>query len=535
MSMIMQYSNESLDRIQKIKKLQNSWLIVYANKYNKTYDISYIKENENTFWVGEAKDLMQRWAKNNIKTAGRMIAYHSHGKLAFAKIQDNTSTIQVCFVKDQVKFNTWESIVENFEVEWEEKTAYKIAEKLVDTWDYIWVEWELFYTNHGELTIFLNNFQILSKSIRPLPEKWHWIKDEELIYRQRYLDLIANDDSYEKFIFRSNFIKALRDFYHEKWFIELETPVMWNAASGAAAKPFITYHNDFDQEFYLRISPETSLKKATVGRFEKVFEIWKQFRNEWSDPSHIQEFTSLEHYAVYWNFEDNMKFTEELFDYLFEQLNLPKQIEIKDKSWQPQKVDFSTPWERVDYIQWIKNACGIQISNYQQGDEEKLREDIKKAGVEFAGMDEMWLATLIDYLYKKVLRPSIVWPAFVYNYPKTMQPLARTSDNDSKKVEQFQLVINGWEVVKSYSELVDPIEQANNFEEQAKAAAKWDEEATASDDEFVLAMEYWMPPQSGWGMWIDRILGLILWEDNIRDVVLFPLMKSYGEDSQQKE
>jgi len=236
---------------------------------------------------------------------------------------------------------------------------------------------------------------------------------------------------------------------------------------------------------------------ATVGRFEKVFEIGKDFRNEGSDPSHIQEFTQVEHYAVYRNYEDNMRFTERMFAYLFEQLHLAKKLPIKDKEGNSKLVDRSTPRQRIDYIAGVKEASGgIDITQYGIDDADQLRKDIIDKGHKRESMDEQGTTTLIDYLYKKVLRPTILGPAFVYNYPKLMQPLARQSDQDTNTVEQFQVIVNGREIIKAYSELVDPTLQKANFEEQADAAAKGDEEATSGDDEFLLAMEHGMPPQS---------------------------------------
>ena len=303
---------------------------------------------------------------------------------------------------------------------------------------------------------------------------------------------------------------------------------MWNSASGAAAKPFVTYHNDFDEEFFLRISPETFLKRATVGRFERVVEFARDFRNEWSDPSHMQEFCAIEHYAWWWNYEDTMRFTENMFDYFFKKIpELKKEIEVKDKSWNARMVNFQTPWQRVDYVKWVFDACWIDVSKYSEEDEAKLRQDIKDAWFSWEWIDIQATATMIDYLYKKVLRPNIVGPAFVYNYPKTMQPLARQNDENPSTVEQFQLVVNGWELVKAYSELVDPEIQKANFDAQAEALERWDEEATSWDDDFVLAMEYAMPPQSGWGMWIERILSILTAQENLRDVFLFPLMKTW--------
>ena len=521
--MLPPYSNEAKDRQKKIQDLKNAWVIVYANKFPNKQDIAEIRKQEDK--IKDAKQLMEEGAKGEFTTAWRIILSRSMGKLIFMNIQDNTGKIQLCFMKWKTKFNTGKELVDSLIIDQEEKTAHKIAEKYLLVGDYVGVKGDLFVTKHGELTLFVKEFQILSKAVRPLPEKFHGIQDPDKVYRQRYLDLIMNQDSYDRFIFRSKFIQTLREFYYKNWFVELDTPILWNAASGAAAKPFITHHNDFDIDVYLRIAPETSLKKATVGRFEKVFEIGRNFRNEGSDPSHMQEFTAVEHYAAWWNFEDNMKFTEKMFDYLFEKLNLPRKIKIKGKDGVEREIDWSTPWKRLDYVEGIKEITWIDISVYTMDDEEKLRQNIQKAGYTWEGIEKQWVTTMIDYLFKKVLRPSIIQPTFVYNYPATMQPLARVSDENPNIVEQFQVVVNGWEVIKAYSELVDPAIQKQKFEEQKKALEKWDEEATSGDDEFVLAMEYGMPPQSGWGMWIERILALLTGQDNLRDVFLFPLMR----------
>jgi lysyl-tRNA synthetase class 2 len=414
-------------------------------------------------------------------------------------------------------------------------SAYKFMEKMVDVWDFIWVRWEVFTTHKWELTIFVSEFKFLSKAIRPLPEKFHGLTDQEELYRKRYLDMTMNPVSYERFLFKSKFYHTLREFYHKEWFTEVQTSILCNAASWAAAKPFITHHNDFDTEFYLRIAFETSLKKATVWRFEKVFEIWQDFRNEWSDPSHLQEFTQVEHYAVYRNYEDNMKFTEKMFDYIFDKMWLDKRIPVKDKDGNIKQVDFSTPWKRIDYTKWITDASDIDITKYLADDADKLRKDIKAKWISFDKMDNMWTTTLIDYLYKKVLRPKILGPAFIYNYPVIMQPLARVSDEDAWVVEQFQLLVNGREICKAYSELVDPIFQQANFDAQAEAAAAGDEEATAEDTDFVTAMEYGMPPQSGFGMWLERILAILTQQDNLRDVVMFPIMKPEQNSEENEE
>ena len=535
--MKMEYSRESQDRMKKIADLKAAGVICYANNYVWKIDIAEIRSrSENDKQGGYLRDienLQAGWAIAEFQTAGRIISHKSHGKLSFAKIRDHSWDIQVCFMRDLVKFNTGREVTESIEIAGDDKTAYKIAEKFCQVADYIWVKGDLFLTKHGELTLFVSEFQIISKAVRPLPEKWHGIQDQEAIYRQRYLDLIMNQESFDRFQFRSEFIKSVREFYWKYNFIEIETPILWNSASWAAAQPFITHHNDFDDDFFLRIAPEVGLKMATVGRFERVFEMGKNFRNEGSDPSHMQEFSVFEHYAAYWNFEDNMKFTEEMFDYIFDTLKLDRKREIIDKDGNAQSVDFTTPWKRIDYIAGVKEKSGIDIDAYGAEDEEKFRADIVAAWYKWESMEKQATATMIDYLYKKVLRPGIIGPAFVYNYPKTMQPLARQSDKDENIVEQFQLVLNGWEVLKAYSELVDPKIQQENFDEQSGALDAGDEEATSGDDDFVLAMEYGMPCQSGWGMWIDRIVSLLTGQENLRDVVLFPLMKSDTNESKK--
>jgi len=534
-------------RIWKIKKLQSMWIHPYAQSFHKTHYIwDIIKESEGKEFR-EIETIIEN-PENQVSTAWRVMLYRSHWKLAFAKILDSTEQIQLMFHRDQCKIIKTEKqedgkmkdiSVDSLEFPESETgvmTAYKFMEKMVDIWDFIWVKWEIFRTHKGELTIFVSEFKFLSKAVRPLPEKFHGLSDQEDLYRKRYLDMTMNPDTYKRFLFKSRFYQVLRDFYRKHWFTEIQTPILDNAASWAAARPFITHHNDYDADVYLRIAFETSLKKATVWRFERVFEIGQDFRNEWSDPSHLQEFTQVEHYAVYRNYEDNMHFTEEMFDYIFDELGIPRTLKVKDKDWIEREVDFTTPWERIDYTKWIYDACWIDITKYGIDDADKLRNDILAKWITFEGIEDMWTTTLIDYLYKKVLRPKIIGPAFIYNYPVIMQPLARISDADAWIVEQFQLLVNGWEICKAYSELVDPLLQQANFDKQAEAAEKWDDEATSWDDAFVEAMEYWMPPQSWFGMWLERILAILTEQENLRDVVMFPLMKLKNwEDSTEEK
>lgn len=534
-SKVTDHQGEREVRIAKAKKMKDMGIIPYAQSFDKKNLISDIIKEYETKDHRDINDIIPN-PEMQVKTAGRVMLYRSHGKLAFAKLLDSTDQIQLMFHRENCKIITHEWIVDKLnDGSEEEMSAYKFMEKMVDMWDFIGVQWEVFKTHKGELTIFVSEFKFLSKAIRPLPEKFHGLQDQEELYRKRYLDLTMNPETYKRFLLKSKLYQVMRAFYTKEWFTEIQTNILWNSASGAAARPFVTHHNDYDTDIFLRIAFETGLKKATVGRFEKVFEIGQDFRNEGSDPSHLQEFTQVEHYAVYRNYEDNMKFTEKMFDYVFDNLWLSKKLNVKDKEWEVKEVDFTTPRKRIDFTKGIEEASGIDITKYGMDDAEKLRADIKAKNIMFEKMEKMWTTTLIDYLYKKVLRPKIIGPAFIYNYPVIMQPLARISDKDTNIVEQFQLLVNGREICKAYSELVDPILQQENFDKQAEAAANGDEEATASDDDFVTAMEYGMPPQSGFGMGIERLLAILTEQDNLRDVVMFPLMKNEAKKDETEE
>lgn len=401
--------------------------------------------------------------------------------------------------------------------------AFKFSEKLLDLGDFIGIRGELFRTHKGELTVFVSEFRFLGKAFRPLPEKFHGLADDEIKYRERYLDLITDDAAMARFRFRSDFIRTLREFYWKEGFREIEGQVLTNAATGAAARPYITHQNALDMDVFLRISHEIPLKLMNIAGMEKIFELGKAFRNEGQDPSHLPEHLHLEHNASYWTYRDNIAFTEKMFDYLFDTLKLERKRKILNKNGELVDVDFTTPWAKIDYIEMVKQDTGIDVSKYD--DVAQLRADIRSNGIEIEGMDQMGLTTLIDYLYKKMSRPKIVNPTFLYNYPIVLKPFARRNDAHADQADAFQLVVNGWELVNSYSELVDPIDQAERFKAGEEALAGGDEEAMTGDAEFVRAMEYGMPPISGWGMGVDRIIALLTEQNNLRDVVLFPLMR----------
>lgn len=489
--------DEQQTRQEKLAKIREMGINPYPAKFDKKNKVWEIKNTEDG---------------RRLKTAGRIMTIRAMGKLIFVHLQDWSARAQIAIKADEVG-----------------KEKFKLFQEIFDMGDFIGVEGEIFTTHKGEKTLLVKKFEFLGKALRPMPEKWHGLKDEEACYRQRYLDLIANEETKERFKLRSAMMRALREFYWREGFSEVETQTLMHSPTGASAKPYKTHNNGLDIDVFLRISLELPLKELIVGGYEKVFELGKVFRNEGFDPSHLPEHISLEHYAAYWNFEDNMKFTERMFDYLFEKLNLPKKMKVIGKDGKEREVDFTTPWKRVDYIAMIKKDSGIDIEKIK--DAKELQKEIKKQGIEIEEMKNMGYGSLVDALYKKVSRPNIVGPVFLYNYPVELQPLARRSDEDKTKVEQFQLLINGWEIVKAYSELVDPKDQAERFKEQAEAAKKGDAEAQAGDDDYILAMEYGMPPISGWGLGVERLLTLLTGQTNLRDVVLFPLMRPQGQES----
>lgn len=533
------------ERLSKLKKLPSLGVHPYPEKYLDTVSSTQAKELAEKNTPRDTKELMEDTQKS-LRIAGRMMTFRSHGKLSFAQLQDFEGRIQIAFVKgvtEVVKnyphpksLSQGERDLENCSpltqvegVRKEEMPAHKFWEKMLDLGDYIGVEGELFITNHGETTLMVKELTFLGKSLHPLPEKFHGLHDEETILRQRYLDTLTSEESRKRFKMRSDLIKELRKFMWDNKFDEVETPTLEHGATGAAAQPYHTHNNALDIDLVLRISQELPLKKVILGGFERVFEIGKAFRNEGIDPSHLPEHTHFEWYSAYWSFRENMDFSEKMVKHLIKELGIDPVVPIKDKDGNIKNVDFGSDWERIDYVDLIKKDSGIDIMAVRNT--EDLRKAIKAKGIVIPDMENMLYPTLVDYLYKKVSRPKIIGPAFLYNYPKALQPLARTNDENPEMVDQFQLVVNGWEIIKGYSELVDPIDQAQRFKEQEGALEVGDEEAMQGDDEYIRAMEQGMPPISGVGLGIDRFITLLTQQDNLRDCVLFPLMRPKGKAS----
>lgn len=504
-----EYSREVLDRIDKVKELRK----LGDNPYKERYDIDSkagdLAKTDPSKLPNAEKIVKNVKPKHSI--AGRVMIMRTHGKLSFATLKDQSGALQVCFMQDILGID-----------------QYKHAIKFIDRGDFIGVKGDLFVTNHGETTLLISEYELLSKTIRPLPEKWHGLSDQETKYRKRYLDTISDDETFRRFIFRSNFISFIRNYLVENDFLEIETPILSNSASGALAKPFITHHNALDHDFYLRIAPETALKKAVAGGYERVFEFAKCFRNEGIDPSHLQEFTMLEYYASYWNYEDNMKFTEQMMEYVTKSLFGSTKVKFRGS-----EFDFKAPYPRHSIRDLIFKDSGIDIDKLSTAD--ALRAEISKKGIKLEGIADLARGNLIDTLYKKVSRPSIKNPMFLIHHPTDLSPLARRNDDNPNITDRFQLVVNGWEVVNAYSELIDPIDQRERFEQQADAKAGGDEEAMMFDHAFLESMEHGMPPMSGWGMGIDRIVSLFTDQDNLKDVVMFPLLRPDKNEANNKK
>jgi lysyl-tRNA synthetase class 2 len=498
-------ASELEDRRKKLEELRQMGIQTYVEKYKRTHTSAQVRALAEK---NPPRALEEIVAKPNakIRLSGRLMLMRPHGKLTFAQLQDVQGKIQICFMQDFLGVE-----------------KYKML-RYIDIADFLGVEGEIFITRHGETTLLVKDYVLLSKTLRPLPEKFHGLNDTETKYRYRYLELLSDPQSWQRFRFRTSMIREIRRFLDKQGFDEVETPILTTIASGATAKPFTTHHQALDIPLYLRIAPETYLKRCIVGGYEKVYEFAKCFRNEGMDPSHLQEFTMLEYYVAYWNFQDNMSFTEKMIKQVLKKLLGTLQVETLDRDGNIQIIDFDGKWPRLKFVDLIKNDCGIDIMKHY-GDAQSLLADIRGHGIQIEKADTMGYGNLCDALYKKVSRPKLIQPCFVIKHPVDTKPLARSSDRDHRIADTFQLLINTWEVINAYSELVDPLDQRDRLEKQAQAKAAGDEEAMPMDDDYILAMEHGMPPISGWGMGIDRIVALLTKQDNLKDTVLFPLMR----------
>jgi lysyl-tRNA synthetase, class II len=481
-------------RIGKIEKLREKSINPYPERFQVNYTLN------------EASSLPDE--TSGVKVAGRILAIRGMGKITFVKVQDIEGSIQFFLKKEEIG-----------------EERYEFFKEIFDLGDFIGGEGKIFTTKTGEKTLRIESFTFLGKSFRPLPEKFHGIQDIETIYRQRYLDLIMSKETRERFLFRSRFIKALRNFLDDKGFLEVETPILQNKPSGASARPFKTHHNTYDTDVYLRISPELTLKKLVVGGYTNVYEIARNFRNEGISPNHLQDFTMIEAYSAYWNYQDNMNLIQELIKHLIMTLYGTLQITISGK-----EVDLSKDWPEISFRNLIMKDTGIDIEAYKTAGELLTKIKERNIVLEVEHIEKLGRGNLIDALYKKVSRPNIIEPMFLTKHPIDLSPLARANDEDNTITDRFQLIINGQEIINGYSELVDPVDQKDRLIQQSKLKAQGDEDAMVLDEEYIMAMEHGMPPISGWGMGIDRLIQLLQNRENIRDVVLFPLLRPVVEE-----
>lgn len=489
-------SEQEIIRREKIKNIKQP--------YPERYEINYELCDASLLEDGVA----------DVRVAGRIILMRKMGKMSFLTIGDIKGKIQISVKLDMIGEEAYQEFKSNY-----------------DLGDFIGVSGEVFTTHTGEKTIRADSITFLGKALRPLPEKFHGVEDIETIYRERYLDLIMNDDAKTRFLFRSKFIREIRNYLDEAGYMEIETPILNNKASGATATPFTTHHKALDIDLYLRIAPETYLKRAIVGGFTKVFEIARCFRNEGIDATHLQDFTMIEGYCAYYNYKDNMKFLREMLQHIIMKLFGTLVITVGDR-----EVDLSGEWESVSFRDLILRYSDIDISIYNT--KEKLLEKIQADNIEIDSevpLEVLGFGNLVDQLYKKVARVHVVNPIFLTEHPTSLSPLARANDDDPSISDRFQLVINGAEIINAYSELVDPIEQERRLKEQAKLKELGDEEAMPMDSDYILAMESGMPPISGWGIGIDRVVQLLTNSKNIKDVILFPLMRPVNDISQNVE
>lgn len=439
-----------------------------------------------------------------VSVAGRILSIRKMGKLCFVTISDIYGRLQIAIRRDDVGDKAYEFFRQGF-----------------DIGDFLGVVGEIFTTQTGEKTVRAKNLTFLGKAFKPLPEKFHGITDKDSCYRQRYLDLIMNEDTRNRFLLKFQMIKEIRRYLEDAGYLEVETPILIEKPSGATARPFISHHNALDLEVYLRIAPETYLKRCVVGGITKVFEFARCFRNEGMDATHLQDFTMLEGYCAYYNYIDNMEFLQSMLSTVIKKVFGSDIINVGDES-----IDFSGEWEVVTFRELLIKDCGIDINSYK--DTQSLLDKIREVGIELQSetpVEQLSKGNLIDLLYKKVSRPKIISPTFLTEHPTSLSPLARANDDNKEIADRFQLIINGAEVINAYSELVDPVEQKKRLLEQAKAKANGDEEAMTMDFDYITAMEYGMPPISGWGMGIDRFLQVITGQENLRDTVLFPIMR----------
>jgi lysyl-tRNA synthetase class 2 len=473
-------------RREKLAELEKNNIEAYGQKYNFTHYAAEIVERFEEL-EGEPASL-----------SGRIMSMRTHGKASFADIMDMSGRIQLYVKIDEVG-----------------EEAYELFSSL-DIGDIIGVSGSVFRTRRGQISINVKEFTLLSKSLRPLPEKWHGLKDKETRYRQRYVDLIVNPEVRKTFELRSKIIREIRRYLDEKGFLEVETPMMHPIPGGTSARPFITHHNTLDIDLYMRIAPELYLKRLIVGGFEKVYELNRNFRNEGMSYKHNPEFTMIELYQANADYIDMMDLMEDMVAHVAEKVLGTCRINYQGK-----EIDLTPPWRRLTMVEAVKEYTGIDFNEIESDDE--ARKAAKELGLE-VGKDTS-KGTILNLIFEEKVEENLIQPTFIMNYPIEISPLAAKMKKDPMFTYRFEAFINGWELSNAFTELNDPIDQRERFEEQMRKRAAGDDEAHMMDEDFLRALEYGMPPTGGLGIGIDRLIMLLTDSPSIRDVILFPTMR----------
>lgn len=473
-------------RLDKLNELRNLGINPFGQKFDRDEMAADIKEN---FDVLEGK---------KVRIAGRIMSKRRHGKAGFANLQDLSGQIQLYFRKDDVGEDKYELF------------------KSLDMGDILGIEGFVFRTQKGEISVHVQDFVYLSKSLNPLPEKWHGLKDVELRYRQRYVDLIVNPEVKDVFVKRSRIIKEMRNFLDARGFLEVETPMMHPIAGGAVARPFVTHHNALDMNLYLRIAPELYLKRLIVGGLEKVYEINRNFRNEGISTRHNPEFTMVELYQAYGDYTTMMEIAEEMISAVVLKVNGSMVVEFEGR-----QIDFTPPWRRVTMLEAIKEGTGIDFTLIH--DDAEARQAALKLHMDIG--ENQPRGEIINEVFEEFVEEKLIQPTFVYGHPVEVSPLAKRNAQNPEITDRFELFIVQREIANAFSELNDPIDQKGRFMKQMEKRASGDAEAHMMDEDYVNALEYGMPPAGGMGIGIDRLVMLITGSSSIRDVILFPTLR----------
>jgi lysyl-tRNA synthetase class 2 len=477
-------------RLEKLKELQETGIDPFGGRFERNAKAQQIKDN---FTALEGQ---------TVRIAGRIMSKRRHGKAGFADLQDLTGSIQLYFRKQDVG-----------------EEAYELFIKL-DIGDILGVEGEVFRTQKGEISVQVRHFEYLSKSLNPLPEKWHGLKDVELRYRQRYVDLIVNPQVRDVFVKRSRIIKEMRNYLDDQGFLEVETPMMHPIPGGATARPFVTHHNTLDMDLYLRIAPELYLKRLIVGGLEKVYEINRSFRNEGISTRHNPEFTMLEIYQAYADYEVMMELTENLIANTVQKINGSLQVEFEGHT-----IDFTTPWRRISMLEAIKEHTGVDFASITT--DAQARQAVAKLGMKVE--ENASRGELINEVFEAFVEDKLIQPTFIYGHPVEISPLAKRNREHPELTDRFEVFIMQREIANAFSELNDPIDQRERFMKQVEKRARGDAEAHMMDEDYINALEYGMPPAGGLGIGIDRLVMIITGSTSIRDVILFPTLRPRTE------